>query len=171
MYRSVYNCYRLLDQLYRYSSIMAIIPRTKGIRKILGQPQKVEKTPETTKNIEVVPEVQNIAQNPPAKEHINLKAQYKVFKELVLSGKVTSAVLTARALNVDRKTLYNWKNKKEIQLALAKQLTKYVDRIEESKDYRASLDLIELIVPKEKENSTAIQVNTYIDERTALLTS
>lgn len=144
---------------------MKIKSHKKKEKVIQDQAQTTLKAPQSIENSPKLELVENNAPIPQNKERINLKEQYKIFKTMVKEGRVTSAILTARALNIDRKTLYNWKNKKEIRIELARQLTKYVSKVEESKNYQASLDLIELVVPKEKENNTAIQVNNYIDER------
>lgn len=144
---------------------MKIKSHKKKEKKEEKQPQAIVKVAQTTENSTELAQPQENTQITQKKERVNLKEQYKIFKTMVKEGRVTSAILTARALNIDRRTLYNWKNKKEIRVELAKQLSKYVSKVEESKHYQASLDLIELVVPKEKENNAAIQVNNYIEER------
>lgn len=166
MYRSVYNSYRLLDQLYRYSSIMAIIPRTKGIRKILGQPQKVEKTPETTKEVEVLPEAQIVSEIP--EKRINKKAEFRALKKLIKSGNFTTAIVTARALGIDSKTMSDWLRRKDVQQIAQATIEKQVKKIEDSKKWESGAWILDRIAPVQRSN-TNVQVNTYIEERTALL--
>jgi hypothetical protein len=89
----------------------------------------------------------------PAITKVMKKKQYRQFYKMVKQGKFTTALLSARILNVDRHTIAKWLETPKIKEAMERELQFNVDQIRANKDWKANAYLIDKISP-DKENQT-----------------
>lgn len=68
---------------------------------------------------------------------VKKKKEYNHFIHLCKSGKVATAVITAKALGVNRNTIVAWFGTPKAKRALQESSARYVEKIEESKDWKA----------------------------------
>lgn len=104
-----------------------------------------------------------MTQNTPDKElFIRKKRVYNSFIRLIKKGKFTSALLTAKALNIDKHTIYKWLNTKRVQDALNKEVENYVDNISSSKDWKAQAYLLDKATQQDKEDTKQVDITNLI---------
>jgi hypothetical protein len=87
---------------------------------------------------------------------IRKKRQYNAFIKLIKQGKYTTGVLTARILGVDNHTISKWLNTSKVKLLMNNTYNKYINDIEQSKDWKAKAYLIDKLegIDKEKLHNT-----------------
>ncbi len=90
--------------------------------------------------------------------NIRKKREYKTFIKTLKEGKAISGIILAKALGIDRGTLYKWFQSPQAQKILSEDLNKHVSIISEAKDWKAHAYLIDTAIGKE--DITNIQVNT-----------
>lgn len=75
------------------------------------------------------------------------KWEYKNFLEFVKKGKISRAVIYAKALKIDRRTYTHWLQQDELRDELVKQIDTIVDSMEKagSKDWKMHRELLNML--------------------------
>jgi len=82
------------------------------------------------------------------------KWEYSGFLELIKLGKVDSAIIYAKALQIDRRTLVHWLNQPELKEALFSSIDTIVDGMKQSGkgDWRMYRELLKLLGVDDSQN-------------------
>ena len=127
----------------------------------------------------IAPELPELQQNTPQTQsvmdesegidlaYIKKKKEYRAFIKLVKTGKITSAVMVAKALRVNPKTIGEWMNTPKIRAILNSEINSYVSSIASTPDWKAKAYLLDKLTDNKEAPSTAIQINTIIDNKKA----
>lgn len=97
--------------------------------------------------------------------------EYKNFLEYVKKGDVAHAMVYAKALKIERKTLVHWMSQPELREALQKRIDKVVKRMETAgkDDWRMWRELLKMIGVDDEQvidiqsNGEALQIATVVD--------
>lgn len=87
--------------------------------------------------------------------YITKKQEYNRFRAMARAGKVTNAVVTAKALGVKPDTIRAWMKTPAIRKAMQESSQQYISTIEQSKDWKAHQYLLERLLVEQ--DSTAHQ--------------
>ena len=106
-----------------------------------------------------IPETTTLRKPP---SYIRLKRQYRQFLKLIKANKVTTAVFTARILNVDEHTISSWfKTPTAIKL-LEDTSNKYISRIENANDWKAQAYLLDTLKGNKGKEENKIDLQQLI---------
>jgi hypothetical protein len=86
-------------------------------------------------------------QSEESKPIVRYKWEYNKFLEFVRQHKVSRAIIYAKALQIDRRTLSNWMNQPELREALIESLDELVEGMQSagSKDWRMHRELLKMM--------------------------
>lgn len=121
-------------------------------------PISVNKEQETIENGVVVSENKQAMIPHNDNTFIRKKWTYQKFKRLIKRGSYTSARMTAKILGVDKRTILEWENRKEIQELLRMDVEHFVSRIKKAKDWKASAYLLDKIEDKDNNINTTVNI-------------
>jgi len=113
---------------------------------------------ESIKNLKEANQNQDIEVNKNL-QYITNKKAYKTFLRLVRDNKFTTAIVASEITGVTRQTISKWLETPLVRQVMNNTINRYVDKIAQARDWKASAYLIDKLQGKEG-NTTNIQVNT-----------
>lgn len=96
---------------------------------------------------------------------IRKKAQYRAFMKLIKDKKYTSAILSSRAIGVDKNTITLWLQTKKVRELLQETYSTYIDKIAESKKWQAQAYLLDKLEDKDNEKAQVDIQNIILIKR------
>lgn len=93
---------------------------------------------------------------------IRKKAQYRAFMKLIKDKKYTSAILSSRAIGVDKNTITLWLQTKAVRDLMQSTYSQYIDKIAESKQWQAQAYLLDKLEDKDNTTNTQVTLNNLI---------
>ncbi len=121
---------------------------------IENNPQEIEKNIEKVENnSQLVNENSNNIINQTPLVIIRKKKEYKRFIKLVKEGKYTTAIISARLLQVDKTTILQWLKTPLVIKAMDYEVNNYVEKIQSSKDWKAHAYLLDKLEANKEEES------------------
>ena len=83
--------------------------------------------------------------------YITKKQEYNRFRAMCKAGKVTNAIVSSKALGVDRRKIIEWMKTPAILKAMQEATNKYIENIEVSKDWKAHQYLLERTLQEDEQ--------------------